>query len=201
MDLISSFLNVYLQVFSVIALSLHCLAWSVIPKGTTCSLAKVTAGEESSVGNYQSPRNCCHMQSSERKVRPWGGPVPSPTFTLSQSWCFPLATCAAEALKESQWPSCLYFIDQALHTKFYHKLSLYGYISECVPLCAILCPEVFSVSSSNQAAVEMCLSSIQHTFPSFPVQGKGGEKGQQVPRSCSSEELGCGQGQAPRLLV
>lgn len=76
MHLISSFLNVYLQVLSVIALSLHCLAWSVIPEGTTCSLAKVTAGEESSVGNYQSPRNCCHMQSSERKVRAGVGQFP-----------------------------------------------------------------------------------------------------------------------------
>lgn len=198
MYLISSFLNVYLQVLSVITLSLHCLAWSVIPKGTTCSLAKATAGEESSVGNYQSPRNCCHTQNSERKVRALGAQFPPPT-TSFQRWCFPLAPCATETLKETQWPSCLHFIDQTLHTKFYPKLSLYGYISECVPLCAILCPEVFSVSSSNQAAVEMCLSSIQHTFPSFPVQGKGGEKGQQVPRSCSSEELGCGQGQAPRL--
>lgn len=103
--------------------------------------------------------------------------------------------------KRNTMAICLHVMDQTLRTKFYHKLSLYGYNSKCVPLCAILCPEVFSVSSSNQAAVEMCLSSIQHTFPSFPVQGKGEEKGQQVPRSCSSEELGWGQGQAPRLLV
>lgn len=201
MHWISSFLNVCLKVLSVIALSLHCLAPSDIPKGTTCSLARVTAGEESSVGNYQSPRTCCHMQKERKEGHSLGGPIPSPTFTLSQSWCFPVAACATEALKETQWPSCLHFIDHTLRTKFYHKLSLYGCISELVPLCAILCPEVFSVSSSNPAAVEMCLRSIQHIFPSFPVQGKGVGKGQKVPRSCSSEELGSGQGQAPRFLV
>lgn len=151
--------------------------------------------------NDQTPRNCHYTAYCRMDGHILGTLHPSPIFIFVE----PMSLHVLQGLQRKHsssafLPSTGLTCDRAhsFITSF-HFMAAFLSVCHCVPLCALRS----SLFLHQTKQLSKCASALSSTHsPAFSSKEKEGRKASQCQgHACSSEELGCSQGQAHRFLA